>query len=173
VPTATAVVRTASQRRAGGYRPELPHSGDMEMWLRLALQGAVAFIDAEQAYYRIHGQNMSFDHADVRDLQSRELAFTSFFRGVSNHPELASLRPVTMRKLGETAFWAASKAFDGGDVERCATYLELALTWWPAIRRTPSWIKLKLKRALGSSLWSRLRPLLHAAPHEEAKHAAA
>ena len=45
VPTPTAVVRTALQKRVGGYRHELPHSGDMEMWLRLAAYGSVGVID--------------------------------------------------------------------------------------------------------------------------------
>ena len=36
VPSPTAIVRTSMQKRAAGCRPELPHAGDMEMWLRLA-----------------------------------------------------------------------------------------------------------------------------------------
>ncbi len=36
VHTSTAVVRTAIQHKVGGYRAELTHSGDQEMWLRLA-----------------------------------------------------------------------------------------------------------------------------------------
>jgi glycosyltransferase involved in cell wall biosynthesis len=39
VETATAVVRTSVQKRVGGYRPELPHAGDLEMWLRFAAVG--------------------------------------------------------------------------------------------------------------------------------------
>ena len=30
------IVRTSAQHEVGGYRPELPNSSDMEMWLRLA-----------------------------------------------------------------------------------------------------------------------------------------
>ena len=30
------VVRSSVQRQIGGYDPSLPHSGDMEMWLRIA-----------------------------------------------------------------------------------------------------------------------------------------
>ena len=40
--TPSAIVRTSAQHRVGGYRPELPHSGDLEMWLRLAAVGSVA-----------------------------------------------------------------------------------------------------------------------------------
>jgi len=44
VPTPTAVVRTSLQHRLGGYRPELPHSGDMEMWMRFAIHAPVAVL---------------------------------------------------------------------------------------------------------------------------------
>ncbi len=59
VSTPTAVVRTALQRRVGGYRIELPHAGDMEMWLRLAANASVGILDAFQAVYRLHADNMS------------------------------------------------------------------------------------------------------------------
>src|SRR5690348_16733238 len=36
VPTPTAVVRTALQKAVGGYRRELPHTADLDMWLRIA-----------------------------------------------------------------------------------------------------------------------------------------
>ncbi|WP_415857389.1 glycosyltransferase, partial [Sinomonas sp. G460-2] len=54
-----AVVRTSALRRAGGYNPELPHSGDLEYWLRVAAGSAVGRINGPvQAFYRVHGGNM-------------------------------------------------------------------------------------------------------------------
>ena len=64
VPTPTAVVRTALQKRVGGYCIELPHAGDMEMWLRLAANASVGILEALQAVYRRHAVNMS--HAYYR-----------------------------------------------------------------------------------------------------------
>src|SRR5207248_1376403 len=58
VATPTAVVRTSLQKQLGGYRKELPHTGDMELWLRFAAHAAVAVINAEQAYKRMHPGNM-------------------------------------------------------------------------------------------------------------------
>ena len=55
VPTPTAVIRTSLQHRIGGYRPELSHAGDMEMWLRCGAHGSIGIIEAYQAYYRVHG----------------------------------------------------------------------------------------------------------------------
>jgi glycosyltransferase involved in cell wall biosynthesis len=42
VGTCSAVVRTELQKRLGGYRHELPHTGDMEMWLRFAAHARLA-----------------------------------------------------------------------------------------------------------------------------------
>jgi glycosyltransferase involved in cell wall biosynthesis len=81
VPTPTAIARTSNQKAIGGYRPSLPHAGDMEMWLRFAGHGAVARIDAVQAIYRTHAAAMSkaYVSAVYPDLRQRRLAFESFF----------------------------------------------------------------------------------------------
>jgi glycosyltransferase involved in cell wall biosynthesis len=75
VGVSTAVARVAVQRRIGGYRPELPHSGDLEMWVRFALRSQVGFVDSLQAIYREHGSNMSIGYRGYRDLRQRILAF--------------------------------------------------------------------------------------------------
>jgi glycosyltransferase involved in cell wall biosynthesis len=48
VVTCSAVVRTELQKQLGGYREELPHAGDVEMWLRFAAHASVGFIFALQ-----------------------------------------------------------------------------------------------------------------------------
>lgn len=45
IRTATVVVRTELQKRVGGYRHELPHAGDLEMWLRLAAHASVGVLE--------------------------------------------------------------------------------------------------------------------------------
>jgi Glycosyl transferase family 2 len=52
-------IPTYLQKRLGGYRRELPHTGDMEMRLRFAADASVAFISAYQGFYRRHRANMS------------------------------------------------------------------------------------------------------------------
>src|SRR5215469_4984355 len=46
VATCSAIVRTELQKRVGGYRHDLPHTGDMEMWLRFAAHASVGFVSA-------------------------------------------------------------------------------------------------------------------------------
>jgi hypothetical protein len=79
VPTCTAVVRGPVQRQIGGYRPELPHAGDLEMWLRLSSFGSVAETQMDQGVRRMHGSNMFNAYPGVLDLHQRLAAFDSFF----------------------------------------------------------------------------------------------
>ena len=48
------VVRRAAYERVGGYRTDLPHAADWEMWTRLAAHGPVVFVDQVLACYRRH-----------------------------------------------------------------------------------------------------------------------
>ncbi len=86
VVTPTAVVRTALQQRVGHYDPALPHAGDVEMWLRLALHGAVAYIPDLQAAYRRHARNMSLDYDRVADLAQCYGAFRPHWDAVRRLP---------------------------------------------------------------------------------------
>jgi glycosyltransferase involved in cell wall biosynthesis len=73
-----AVLRTAAVAEAGGYNPELPHSGDLEYWLRVAARWDVGQVHGPlQAYYRVHGGNMHLNDFGTReaDLRERHTAF--------------------------------------------------------------------------------------------------
>jgi hypothetical protein len=75
IHTATAVVRTNLQKAIGGYRQDLPHAGDLEMWVRFALNGKIAKIQAPQAVYRRHAGNMSLGYDVEADMQQCIQAF--------------------------------------------------------------------------------------------------
>jgi len=107
----TVVRRTAAQKQVGHYRPELPYTDDLEMWLRLGSVGCVALIEAVQAIRRVHGQQESAryrkDH-QVRDFREREAAFESFFaREGQSIPGSDGLRRQAKRGLGDHAYWSA------------------------------------------------------------------
>ncbi|HMG50435.1 MAG TPA: glycosyltransferase family 2 protein, partial [Inquilinus sp.] len=111
VSTPTAIVRTTAQAAVGGYRPALTHSGDMEMWLRLATRGGVAYAPSLQAIKRVHGRNMSVVCADVivRDYIQRAQAFQSFFRQEGHDLAGApTLHRLARHRLAEQAFWTAA-----------------------------------------------------------------
>ena len=160
VPTPTAVVRTSVQQRVGGYRKDLPHSGDLEMWLRLAGQGSVGIIDVPQGFYRCHGQNMSIAYAGLRDLRQRKDAFDAAAAVCADGvPDLRRYMEHVNRLLAEEAFWAGNRAFEAGartEVRECLAY---ALELCPELRRWRPWRRLRIKRMLGSRAWGVVRHL--------------
>ena len=108
------VVRTRAQQEVGGYRRDLPHSGDLEMWLRFAARHDVAFIEgADQAYYRIHSNNMTVSRSPVIDLRQRAKAFDSFFEDSGRLLDNAhKLQRAAQRKIAKEALWRACRAYD-------------------------------------------------------------
>ena len=156
VKTPTAIVRTELQKRLGGYRPELPHSGDMEMWLRLAAHGQVGIVEAYQAVYRRHSANMSNDYCPqygLPDLQQRKSAFDCFFRTCGDVvPNAQRLHRKLMWALGSNAVGAASRAFNDGELGVSALLRVFAVGVCPEIKRSWRWTKLAMKRCLGPSL---------------------
>jgi hypothetical protein len=93
-----AVVRTHVHHEAGYYRPELPHSGDLELWLRIAAVADVGRVNGpDQAYRRVHAQSMMNTRyaTVVADLVQRDAAYESFLAN-------AGLPDATARRLRAT-----------------------------------------------------------------------
>ena len=110
------VVRTSLQRRVGGYDPQLPKAADMEIYMRLAAHAHVGFIrGVDQAYYRLHGENMSTSVTPLMDLRQRrsvfELVLARYGERLVDQDRLADL---VHRQLGREALWAAGRVHDRG-----------------------------------------------------------
>lgn len=156
VETPTAVGRTVIQKRLQGYRRELPHSADMEMWLRYAAHGSIACLHSHQAYYRQHGNNMSVGYAGVKDLRHLWLAFDSFFE---HHQQLFACREwrrLAANGIAWQAFGEAYHAFLAGDQQLCRAYVKFAREISPTTLLHPQWFLLWCKRQLGPRLWKHL-----------------
>ena len=52
-PSGIVIARSAYER-VGGYRFDLPHAADWEMWARVAVAGPIWFVDEVLARYRVH-----------------------------------------------------------------------------------------------------------------------
>jgi glycosyltransferase involved in cell wall biosynthesis len=164
VPTPTAVVRVALQKRLGYYRIDLPHTSDMEMWYRFAAHGGVGVLGAFQAVYRLHGSNMScsyFTSYRLPDLRHRQAAIDTFFRhdGV-RLPRAQALHRSMIRALAVDAVGYASAAFNDGDFEACSELTRYARTLAPGVRRSAAWIRLACKRRLGLRRWRAIAPVV-------------
>ena len=109
------MVRTSHQHQLGGYHPELPHSGDQEMWMRFAVHAAVGqILDADQAFYRVHSQSMHLRQfsATLKDIQERRAAFDTIFQNYRDLiPGWEQLQKIANRSLASEALWAVCKAY--------------------------------------------------------------
>jgi glycosyltransferase involved in cell wall biosynthesis len=161
VPTPTAVVRTQLQKRLGGYSPDLPHTGDMEMWFRLAAHSSVGVLEAYQAIYRRHGANMSSAlrrQGFICDLRQRKAALDCFFQSWSSPlPKPQQLYQRCTRSLASDAIRLASAAFNEGEIEMCKQLADYALILCPQLKRSFRWTRLTWKRRLGYSAWRKWR----------------
>jgi hypothetical protein len=168
VPTPTVVVRTALQKRLGGYRSELPHTGDLEMWLRLAAHGSVGVLGATQAVYRRHAGNMSLAYQRqhrLPDLMERGAAVRWFLEhDARSLPDHEWLGQAMLHALSQDALGLASEAFNEGAADTALErLLEFARLADPQADATPAARRLRLKRRLGRGAWQMLRPWVQAA----------
>jgi glycosyltransferase involved in cell wall biosynthesis len=163
VPTPTAVVRAELQKRVGGYRPELPHSGDMEMWLRLAAHASVGILESFQAVYRRHNCNMSLAYyrteGSLPDLKQRKAALDCFLETCSFLvPDAQQLRRRLFWALSCDAIGLASSALNEGETAVCERLTEFALQLSPDIKKSFPWLKLACKRHIPNTAWRALQP---------------
>ena len=161
VATCTAVMRTQVQRTIGGFRADLPHAGDMEMWLRIAALGSVGYVHAVQGIYRRHTHSMSVSaiRNRMQDLHQRKSALDDVFYFHGAHLSKAvELRDLLYGGLAIDAVASASEPFSRGDVDQFDDILAFAEELDPAVRASLRWRFQKMKRLLGPRVWSALLP---------------
>lgn len=157
------VLRADVQREIGGYRPGLPHSGDLEMWIRAAAVADVGYVGgADQAWYRVHEENMhstAFRSGErdgmVTDMGERLRAFESATDSIAGRVAASDALMASARKaLALEAITLALRAYYWGiaeewPVEDLATF---ALGAYPEATRLPQWRALSSqRRGLGRS----------------------
>ena len=167
------VVRTSLQQQLGGYLPELPHTGDLEMWMRFAAHAGVAFIKGvDQAYYRIHGAQMTTERVTLVDLQQRKAAYDALFdRYGSRIPNGERLRLRADRQMAKEALWGACRAYERGRMDSVpeADLVEFALATYPAASRLPEYWGLLWRRKAGPRAARYLQPLMVSAVHRRVR----
>ncbi|MDI2130212.1 glycosyltransferase family 2 protein [Yinghuangia seranimata] len=159
------VARTSAHHDAGGYSPALPHSGDLEMWLRLARRGAVGWLpDSDQAYYRMHDSNMHHSTFDARArLAQLRDGYESFLdndgKGLAYG---ADLRADMRRKLARGVLRKVIRTLDAGETEADGLTVEelyglaAELT---NVHALPEYPGVRARMALGAHRCGRLSPV--------------
>jgi glycosyltransferase involved in cell wall biosynthesis len=155
------MVRGSVQREVGGYRPELPHTGDLEMWLRVAMVCDIAHVRGPpQAFYRVHTASMlrTRYHDKLIDLAQRKAAFDAFFADAADRiAGTPRLQALANRALAREALWEACRAYDRDEVESAsaAELVKFALDAYPGARLEREFAALARRRRLGPALCSR------------------
>jgi glycosyltransferase involved in cell wall biosynthesis len=139
IPGTTALVRTSAQKRVGHYKDYLPHTSDLDMWLRFGCIGGAAETTAIQGIRRVHPLNRS---ASLHDCHSWNLhweaAFDTFFKEQGASLANASLlRRTARRALAERAYWGVASNLLRGDLALSFKLLLFALTRCPAMMMLP------------------------------------
>ncbi len=147
------VMRTSLLKRVGAFDPRLPHAADMELWLRLAANADVGFIrGVDQAYYRLHQENMRKAYGALLDLRERRAVYETVLDQYGEKlPDATGLSDIVHRKLGQEALWAAGRAYGWGRTEQ-AYVNELsafAVECWPEVSRQPLYRTLQSRKHMG------------------------
>jgi glycosyltransferase involved in cell wall biosynthesis len=145
--TPTAVVRTAVQQALGGYNANLPHAGDLEMWLRFATRGPVVMLDAYQAVYRKHASNMHYSYGLLPTLRQHLLAFDSAFaREGERIANRETLRGLYRKHLAIEAIRGVSHQVDPFDRHAIDAHVAFACELFPEIRTLPVWNRMRVRQ---------------------------
>jgi hypothetical protein len=154
------VVRTSVQHQVGGYRPNLPHAGDLEMWLRFAAVGDVAYVRGlAQAFYRRHPQSMLRTRFNtvLADLEQRRTAFDTFFADQPDLRDRDALERAAHLALANDALEQACRAVehDRGDVIPVDALVDLARECVPDLESLRRYRALRRRQRLGASVCDR------------------
>jgi glycosyltransferase involved in cell wall biosynthesis len=163
------VVRTSLQKAVGGYDPQLPRAADMEVYMRLAAYADVGFLrGVDQAFYRVHGQNMSKGVSTLMDLRQRQSVFEMVLDRYGDRvPDPKHLSDTVHRQLGREALWAAGRVYDRGRFRQTELarrflgawaneeerdideLLAFAFDCWPEVSRLPLYRTLRARKRIG------------------------
>jgi glycosyltransferase involved in cell wall biosynthesis len=151
------VMRRAALESVGYYDPRLPHSGDLDMWLRTALNWDVGRVNGSvQALYRVHDSNMHLTTfaGMLTDLRERRLTFDMLFdEHAVDRPDVRRIRPQTRRALArESLRLALAGRRDGVTDDTIAEYVHYALETDPTVTRDPWWTAWSTSSRVGGRL---------------------
>lgn len=155
------VIRMSALRQAGMYNQGLPHTSDLEMWLRLAAIAPVGRINrADQGYYRVHHNSMqrTVNAGALTDLVGRRDAFLSALSAIGDQKNFAPVLEELVRKeLAKQALDLCCRAFDRARIHTVPVpdLVEFAFATFTAAATLPEWRGLERRqRQGGRSRWS-------------------
>lgn len=156
IVSSDAVVRRTVFEQVGGYREDLPHSGDHEWWMRAAQVADVGMVcGADQYYYRLHGSNMSRTvyAGTLTNLFETKKAYDAALDGAmgGDPARLAALRQTAYRGLACRTLHRARLEYMAGPegAVNLAAYRDFASAIDPDIVNSRRWRELQRREAAG------------------------
>lgn len=144
-----ALVRTSVQHAAGYYDPELKHTHDMEMWLRVAALADIGHINGvDQAYYRRHPVSYSTQFSVFQDIEERWTAYSQFLVTWQRTDLAGNLRGVVRRQLADEALFDLLQTMehDQVDDQTIDAALQLARDIDPDVVERGQWADVAARR---------------------------
>jgi hypothetical protein len=141
----------------------------MEMWMRFAVHSNVAYVrGVDQAYYRIHGTNMTVQRVPIVDLRQRKAAYDALFSDYGDViPGAARLQQKANRKMAKEALWRACSAYHRGRLESTpvAELVEFARSTYQGVEKLPEYWGLQWRQRAGPIVCPYLQPFMMSAVH--------
>jgi hypothetical protein len=150
------VLRTSVLRDVGGNRPELDHTFDMELWMRIAAVADIGRVNgSDQGWYRVHPASFqrTIHAGPMIDLRGRRDAFDWVFSGPGGElPDADQLHRAARRALASEALDRACRAYDRGRTAEVPVddLIQFAVDVWPDARSLPPWRALRRRQRIGS-----------------------
>lgn len=147
-----AVIRSSTLKTVGEYNVALPHTSDLEMWLRLAVVSDVGRVNGwDQGYYRIHADSMqrTVNAGIIKDLVGRREAFLNVVPVArERQPANVDLEGLVRKKLAVEAVEGICDAFDRGYVHAVPIdgLKEFAVSTYPDVVNLPIWRGMERRR---------------------------
>jgi len=160
------VMRTSLLRRLGGFREELPHIGDLELWMRFALHADVGYVGGpDQACYRDHAAGLHRTRFSGELVEHRQMiaAFETVFR---DHGDMifnrARAEADVRAALSRRALRLACRAYDLQPFHpaQAAALESLAGSSPRDLRTVLVKFSLQMRKTLGPRRWRKLGPIL-------------
>lgn len=133
------LVRREAFERAGRFTDRIVWGVDWHMWIRIALQGPVAFLAEPLALYRHHGHSgtsavMSGGRNARDEIWALEDLFTLIER---TRPELLPLKRDATRGVAHRTWCFAEAMCELGEMRAARIGVRNAVRIWPAMIRQP------------------------------------
>jgi len=140
------VMRTSVQHAIGGYDSHLPHSGDLEMWLRAAAVSEIGRVNGPpQGFYRVHPDSMMRTTHPLNSLADLDQVLAAFETALigprASLPNGDSLFASARKALAASALGCARSAYDHGHSipDPVEDYMAFASNVWPGVSKTWRW----------------------------------